>query len=86
MSGNGTPIISNSARVHPEPIPRSARPSLRWSSVVVACAVVAGWRKRLQRTSAPTRTRLVAAAIAPRIVVASHAGVVGSSALPSRCS
>lgn len=49
----------------PRPTPRTARPPLRWSSVVTSFATFHGRRRGTGVTSVPRRTREVRAAIAP---------------------
>ena len=49
----------------PTPMPRMARPWLRWSSVRKVWASTAGWRRTASVTAVPSRMREVWTAAAP---------------------
>ena len=51
----------------PLPRPRIARPRVRWSSVNICWATIAGLRRIRSVTTEPTRMRSVAAPTAPII-------------------
>ena len=60
------PVWSYSARSQPAPRPSSNRPPESTSMVAASLASTAGWRKSLEKTSEPTRRRVVASAAAVR--------------------
>ena len=71
MGGNGKPKLRCSSRYQPAPSPSSTRPPEMWSTVVTAFATSEGWRNVTGETIVPSRSRLVRAAIAARVVQAS---------------
>ena len=58
------PAWSYSSRSQPEPSPSSKRPLESTSMVAASLASTTGWRKSLEKTSEPTRSRVVASAAA----------------------
>ena len=74
-SGNGRPIIANSARVQPAPTPAITRPPLASSSWAKRRACIAGWRKSMHATWLPIRMRFVRCARVAMTKNSSYAGV-----------
>ena len=58
------PIAANSSASQPIPTPSVTRPPESTSIVAASLASTAGWRKSLEKTSEPTRRRVVASAAA----------------------
>ena len=77
---NGIPKATCSSSNHAPPMPRIARPSEMWSSVVAILAVRVGVRNVLAPTISPIRTCSVACAQAASISQASN---IGPSELPT---
>ena len=77
---NSSPNASCSSPNHAAPMPRIARPLLRWSSVVAIFATRAGLRNVFAPTISPIRTRSVAWAHA---AVTSQASNIGPVELPT---
>src|SRR5205823_12089037 len=79
LDGYGYPCASYSERCHPEPIPSSSRPSLRWSSVEVIFASIGGVRNEFAATVGVRRTFLVTDAIALSVEKHSSCGICGEA-------